>query len=144
MKKMSRLNLVALAVGAFCLGLMLHSDAFAQDRNPCSDDIAKFCKNVKNDMRSLLECLEEHESELTDACKAYEERMGGSRVESREITRQRKAIILTCKDDVDKFCKDVDPKDGGILKCLNEHEKELSTPCNGSLKAAKSEEKKAP
>ena len=81
---------------------------------------------------------------MTGACKAYEERMRGSSVGSREMARQRKAIILTCKDDVDKFCEDVDPKDGGILMCLIEHEKELSTPCNGSLKAAKNEEKKAP
>ena len=144
MKQTNWMNFVALVTGILCLGLILDTDAYAQEMNPCSEDIAKFCKDVKGDIRSLLGCLEEHEDELSDACRNYEAKMEGMRSERKEIVRQQRAIFLTCKDDVGKFCKDVDPKDGGILKCLNEHERELSTLCNESIKTARGEENKKP
>jgi hypothetical protein len=58
-------------------------------------------------------------------------------VESREIARQQKAIFLTCKDDVENFYKDVDPKDGGVLKCLHGHENELPPQGHEILKTEK-------
>ncbi len=92
-----------------------------------------------------MDCLEAHESKLTDPCKAYKERIRGNRVESREITGQQKAILQACKDDVVKFCKDVNAAiSGAIETCLNVHEDELSTACRESIKTAKGEQKKTP
>lgn len=34
-----------------------------------------------------------------------------------------------CAEDVAKFCKDVQPGQGRILKCMKEHENELSAGC---------------
>jgi len=34
-----------------------------------------------------------------------------------------------CREDVAKFCKDVPPGQGNIMKCLKEHENELSPAC---------------
>lgn len=41
--------------------------------------------------------------------------------ESQEVTK-----IGPCKDDIEKFCKDVKPGQGRILTCMREHENELS------------------
>ncbi len=143
MRQIKSVCRMTLLVGVLCLVLIPGTKGFAADTNPCSDDIAKFCPNVQpNDRGAIMDCLETHESELSDACKAYEERMGGSRVESREIRRQYKAILQTCKNDVAKFCKDVDPLKGGFVNCLNEHEKGLSETCRESLNRIKGEEKK--
>jgi hypothetical protein len=38
-----------------------------------------------------------------------------------------------CADDVAKFCKDVNPGGGAIIKCLKEHEAELSDECKAQL-----------
>jgi hypothetical protein len=38
--------------------------------------------------------------------------------------------IGPCKDDIEKFCRDVKPGQGRILKCMREHESELSADCN--------------
>lgn len=34
-----------------------------------------------------------------------------------------------CKADVEKFCKDVKPGGGAIMKCLKEHKDQLSAEC---------------
>ncbi len=125
------------------LGLMLETGALAQDKNPCTEDIAKFCQGTKPDMRSILVCLEEHENELSDACRDYEVKMEGIRAERREIVRQQRSIFLTCKDDIVNFCKDVDPLKAGFINCLNEHEKELSAPCRESIKIVRGEQSRA-
>ncbi len=143
MKGLKRVGFMVLA-GALCFILLPCAPVSAQEKNPCSEDIAKFCPDVKPDARSVLMCLEEHESDLSDACRNYETRVEGMRGERREIARQQRAIVLTCKDDIVKLCKDVDPLKSGFLNCLYEHETELSPPCSDSLKAAKTEGRKTP
>jgi hypothetical protein len=126
-------------------GLMFGFDVSAADRNPCSEDIAKFCKDVKPGQRALMECLEEHETQLSDACKDYEARMGGARIESREALYQQMWIRQACRDDVTKFCNDVKSGSDGIATCLKEHASELSIPCRDAVKVTRGgeEEKKA-
>ena len=47
----------------------------------------------------------------------------------------------SCKDDVEKFCTGVERGGGRIMKCLKEHESELSEPCKA--KRNKRAERKA-
>jgi hypothetical protein len=142
MKKVNSFYVVTVVVGLLCLGLMLGTNASAAVKNACSEDIAKFCKNVKPGPGAIMDCLEEHESELSDACKKYEAKMGGPRVERREEIREKVKFRQACKADVIKFCKDVGPVPGGIEKCLNEHKNELSTSCSERIKALEEKKKK--
>jgi hypothetical protein len=142
MKQLNSFYFAAMVVGLLCLGLMLNTNACAAVKNACTDDIAKFCKDVKPGGGAIMECLEAHESELSDACKEYEAKMEGTRVERKEEVRVWTKFRKACKADVIKFCKDVDPVQGGIEKCLNAHMSELSTPCSESVKALKEERKK--
>lgn len=48
-----------------------------------------------------------------------------------------------CKDDVAKFCKDVQPGEGRIIKCMKEHENELSPGCKANLAEMKEKMKEA-
>jgi Cysteine rich repeat len=142
LKQINRFYLVTLVAGLLCMGLIFGNNASAADKNPCSQDIAKYCKDVKPDMRAIMDCLEEHENELSNACKAYEARLEGKRGEAAEQIRQYKAFLQACKDDVAKFCREVNPANGGIEKCLDKHTDNLSTPCSASLKAVKGEKEK--
>lgn len=137
MKQISRLYRAILIAALIIPGFMFFTEASAADQNPCSEDIAKFCKDIKYGRRALLECLERNESKLSDACKDYEAKMEKSRMESREAAMQQMKVRQTCKDDVIKFCKDV--KAGGIATatCLREHVNDLSAPCKEALEAAK-------
>jgi len=42
-----------------------------------------------------------------------------------------------CKEDVEKFCKDVQPGQGRLGKCLHEHEAELSEECKAAVAKAR-------
>lgn len=56
-------------------------------------------------------------------------------VPSSERKEQRQELKRACDDDIQKFCKDVKPGEGGIGRCLREHKKELSKECRKELKA---------
>ncbi len=142
MKTFYEFCLTIFIAGLFCLSLMFSPHAIAADQNPCANDIAKFCKNIKPGTSAMMDCLEKHESELSDACKDYEAQMGGSRVEMKETVRDEKRFRQTCKDDIAKFCSGVNPGQGGLAGCLNKHVDELSAPCRESVKALQSERKK--
>jgi hypothetical protein len=49
----------------------------------------------------------------------------------------------TCADDVAKFCKGVQPGGGRLVKCLKDHESELSPACSASHEQAKAGAKEA-
>lgn len=42
-----------------------------------------------------------------------------------------------CKEDIEKFCKDVKEGGGRIVKCLKEHEAQLSEGCRGKGRQVK-------
>jgi len=134
MKQMKRVTLAIMAAGLLCAGLIFGTDASAADKNACSEDITKFCQNIEPGMIALMDCLEKHENELSGACKEYEATMGGRKAERREQVREKMKFRQACLNDMAKFCNDANPTQGGMLKCLNDHEKEISVPCSESIK----------
>lgn len=97
-------------------------------RDACKDDIEKFCKEARPGIRGVMNCLAEHEAELADSCKPV---YAGSREKmGKALTRQEKAQAA-CKDDIDKFCKDINPGQGRVAECLKGHQDELSESCRG-------------
>ncbi len=137
MKRSHGLYPMILAAAFLLAGLMSGTDGRASDANPCSEDIAKFCPDVKAGEPAFLDCLERHESQLSDACKAYEAKLERPRTESREMVRQQMRIRQACRDDVAKFCKNLKPGGDGIAACLDAHENELSQPCRDAVEAAR-------
>jgi hypothetical protein len=138
MKQTRGFYLMTLAACLLCLGGVLGMDASAANQNPCSEDVARFCGNIPPGpagMIALMDCLEEHEKELSDACRDFEAGMGGRRMERSEAIREKRQFRQSCIGDMAKFCNDVSPMQGGMMKCLSEHENELSAPCSQSIKA---------
>jgi len=116
-------DLLVLAATVFCVILWFGTDIYAQGGGPCVEDIAKFCRDVQPGGGRMALCLKEHEKELSETCKQH----------IAELRRRWKEANQACHDDVLKFCKDVQPGGGRIVRCLKEHESELSPECKERL-----------
>ena len=127
-----------MSVGLLFAGLILGTNAFAAAIDPCAEDISKFCQNIKPGL-DTIQCLESHESELTEACRTFESKTSGRRGEMLEQVQKEKMFRQACAKEIVLFCKNAGPADGGIMGCLNNHEKELSRPCAESLKSMNTE-----
>ena len=121
---MKSLQYIVLFLGLVGLALCVSEPVGAQPKNPCADDLAKFCKDVKPGGGRLERCLKEHEKDLSPECKAS---IGAARAKAKEAHD-------ACANDVQKFCKDVKPGEGRLVKCLKENEKQLSPECRDKLK----------
>jgi len=115
--------------------LMPGGPLLAAPQNPCSDDIAKYCKDVSPAFGAILRCLEEHESQLSDACKEYEAKMERPREESREAGRRQMRVRSACRDDVMRFCSHATSGGSAVVSCLKDHVTELSGPCGDAVMA---------
>jgi hypothetical protein len=47
----------------------------------------------------------------------------------------------SCKADIEKFCKDVEPGQGRIARCIKQHEAELSAACRDQIAEAREKTK---
>lgn len=119
------------------LALTSSINASAADRSPCADDVARFCKDIKPGKGAVIDCLEQHENELTPACRTHETNMAGKRVEMRELIRERVKFRKACRNDVNRLCSDAKPGKDSVMQCLTAHEKELSAPCAEMFKSIK-------
>jgi hypothetical protein len=126
-QKTLSLPAIAVALGMFFVLLaILYLPAFAQTRL-CADDAAKFCPNVKG-VQGRMQCLREHEAELSPQCQAQLQIM----------TTRAKEMSDACQSDVQQFCQDVGAGSGRLAKCLKQHESELSSTCKDELAQARS------
>jgi hypothetical protein len=122
------LFLVVLCAGAW-------SRAYAEEQKlVCSEEITQYCKGVKPGGGRILMCLKEHEKDLTPTC----------REKVAEIEKRLEEAKQICAADTEEFCKGIQPGEGRIANCLNEHIKEISLNCRekiGGLKKMQPEKK---
>lgn len=93
----------------------------------CHDDIQKFCGQVKPGEGRIIRCMKENQKNFSPACKTEMEK------HRKQAAEKREEIHQVCKADAEKLCKNVEPGKGRVMRCLHEHEKELSEDCRESL-----------
>lgn len=139
MRRIEKYYFAFMMAGIMCMTVMFSSDILAALKDPCSRDIAKFCKNANPENNGIIRCLEEHESELSQECRNYEMKLEGRTGERREAVKVKMRFQQDCKTDIAKFCKDVDPGGGGLVACIYKSENEASASCKAWIKADKAE-----
>jgi hypothetical protein len=127
MEKMIRWHFIRMQIVVLSLVLLSVSGGgrtyAAEEELPCADEIAKYCKEVKPGGGRILDCLNEHQKDLSVSCKKKLEESKKRMMEAQQA----------CTGDMEKFCRDVQPGGGRILKCLREHTKELSSACSQEI-----------
>lgn len=113
---------MAMLAGVFCLSMVSGVSA-ESNAKPCAEDVANFCKGVQPGQGRLAQCLKEHSNELSPACK-----------ENIQIKKEKfQDFVQACKADEEKLCNDVKPGAGRIIRCLKQHESELSPECKKKM-----------
>ncbi|QXP82671.1 cysteine rich repeat-containing protein [Methylococcus sp. ANG] len=120
-----RLKRIALLV--FLAGAWAVPGHAAPHPLPCSDEIARYCKNLGLGGGRIQNCLKEHQARLSPACR--------SGLES-ALARHRE-IQAACGADVERLCGDVRPGKGRVAACLREHHRQVSSACKDTLAAAR-------
>jgi hypothetical protein len=118
-----------LVVAMATAGLWITSGVTRGQAGPdaCGADVAKYCKDVPPRGGGRYKCLKEHEKDLSEPCRKH---IG-------DVQSRVRGMHEACWDDVSGLCSDVRPGGGRILKCLKEHESELSDPCKVALQPPK-------
>jgi len=101
----------------------------APRQSACTADIEKFCGGVERGQGRYRECLRQHESELSPACKEHVQGRGANRGAGRSRWQ------ASCSAELDKFCKDVQAGQGRVRQCLVDHEAELGESCKAAIQA---------
>jgi len=131
MEKMIRWHFIRMQIVVLSLVLLSVSAGgrayAAEEELPCAEEIAKYCKDVKPGGGRILNCLDEHQKDLSVSCKKKLEESKKRLMEAQQA----------CTGDMEKFCKDVQPGGGRILKCLREHTQELSPACSQEIEKTK-------
>jgi golgi apparatus protein 1 len=125
-KKVRRQNMKSVVVASLACFVMLvmASGAFAQ---PCEDDIANFCKDVKPGQGRLSECLDQHKIDLSDKCRTRFE----------DVKQEFKEKYKECEDDIMIFCTWIQPGEGRLLNCLKENKSQLHDDCKDNVSRGK-------
>ncbi len=95
-------------------------------RRACIDDSERFCPDAGGGRREIAACLQEHQGELSEACRtSLAERQGRREARMEEVRG-------ACGADVEAHCPDTEPgRERG--RCLRDHASELSEACRETL-----------
>jgi hypothetical protein len=94
---------------------------------PCRADVQKHCADVERGGGATGRCLREHEKDLSPACREH------LAARHEEMRKRADAVYAACKSEVAKHCPDNKPGEGGLIRCLRDHEADLSKECRAAL-----------
>ena len=100
--------------------------AAARAEPPCMADVQKFCHDVPMGEGRVQGCLKAHEADLSTTCKQHVDDLG----------KNAGALLAACRYDVMRFCSDVSPGGGRIVRCLQTKRSDLSPECKDRIAKA--------
>ncbi|KAJ7370349.1 hypothetical protein OS493_032848 [Desmophyllum pertusum] len=107
----------------------------------CSEDVNKYqCGRIQTELEDedihsqndVLECLEEHQEELSQKCQKQIYRLAELSSDDYHLDRP---LYYACLDDRERFCADIPSGEGRVYKCLKKHKSEetMSDECRARL-----------
>ncbi|HEX7768052.1 MAG TPA: cysteine rich repeat-containing protein [Nitrospira sp.] len=91
----------------------------------CEAELQQVCPdNLQGEDRRR--CMEQQTKQLSSPCQA---------IIRRQLVRfkEQSGQALACADDVRRFCREVQPGEGQVLQCLQDHAQDVSDGCYATL-----------
>lgn len=112
------------AAAAFAmLALSVAQAAENDDPGGCRAEMQKYCKDVKPGGGRMMQCMKQHEAELSQECR-------GRMAEGR---KRMKSFSDACKQDAESLCKGVEPGQGQMMRCMLDNKDKLSAACREKM-----------
>jgi len=94
----------------------------------CRWDVDKFCSTVPAGQGQVHKCLREHRKQLSENCRKEELLLEEKESSNIELNV---GLLKACKDERKLFCKDVQPGQARVFRCLaeNMNDADFGTPC---------------
>jgi hypothetical protein len=108
------------------LAAVAATSAHAEDA--CKEDMKLLCPEVKPGSGRIMGCLREHQSQLTPPCS---ERLAANDAIAKKVVAE---FGLACRADVDRLCPAIEPGEGRVIGCLEQHQVDLSPSCEKEMK----------
>ena len=131
---MRKIIVGSMLLGALLLvgGQALAAETLAESlKKACNTELTTFCKGVKPGEGRVLACLYAFEDQVSDKC-TYA--VYNAAAELEQAVNALKFAATQCKDDLLKYCGDVQVGEGRGLACLEKNEKTVSQACKDALK----------
>ncbi len=130
---MRRFATASMLVGALLVaGRAQAAETLADSlRKACNKELTTFCKGVPEGEGRILACLYAFEDKVSDKCiyAVYD-----ASLELEQAVAAIKYAASQCKDDLQKFCANVEVGQGRALACLDKNAKNVSQTCKDALK----------
>jgi hypothetical protein len=97
----------------------------------CNNELGTYCRDVTPGEGRVLACLYAHEDKLSGQC---EYALYDAAVQLERVLTALTYVANECRDDLKKFCSDIQPGKGRLLACINKNEKQVSGRCTQAIK----------
>ncbi len=100
-------------------------------KKACHKELTTFCKGVQPGEGRILACLYAFQDRVSGKC---EYAVYDAAVQLERAATALKFAAAECKDDLLKYCGNVEVGNGRVKACLDKNEKSLSEKCKEALK----------
>ena len=118
----SKRLLVAAAILFLCITSPL--PGHAQTAGPCSETVARFCKEVTPGGGRLMKCLNDHRDDQSIACKDW----------LQDQNKTLKELNTSCRGEIASLCNFSNPDSVIIYRCLEDNYVTLKSDCREKVR----------
>jgi len=97
----------------------------------CKKELDTYCKGVTPGEGRLVACLYAYEDKLSGQC---EYALYDAAAQLERALTALSYVANECRDDLQKFCSDINPGEGRLMACMDKNEKQLSGRCKQAMK----------
>jgi hypothetical protein len=97
----------------------------------CDKELMTYCKDVTPGEGRVLACLYAHEDKLSGKC---EYALYDAAAQLERAVNALAYVVNECRDDLTKFCSNIEPGQGRLLQCIDKNDAKVSKRCKQALK----------
>jgi hypothetical protein len=129
------MNLKTSILSATAVLMSLTGNLFAQDivetvQQGCAAEITAYCSQVSPGEGRLLACFYAHEDKLSGQCQ-YALYSASAQLDA--AVSALDYLATQCRDDILKFCANVQVGEGRVLECIKSNQASVSAACNQAV-----------